>query len=263
LIPTVIVGAGGRMGRSLVTLLPQYPALALHAAVVAPGATLAGAPVEGAPQLCYTSELDAALAGARLVIDFSSAAVATAHVQACAAARVPLLLGTTGAGPELAAAALAAAARIPVLVASNTSVGVALLAELVRRAAGALPASFDIEILEAHHRDKVDAPSGTAVMLGEAVAAGRGTELQQHAVYARQGAAGPRASGAIGFAVVRGGDVVGEHEVMFLGAGERLVLKHSATDRSIFARGALQAGEWLAAQRPGRYRMQDFIEQKH
>ena len=250
------------MGRSLIALLAEFPELALHAAVVPAGSSLTGREVDGAPGLRYAPGLAAALPGAQLAIDFSSAGAALDHVGACAAAGVPLLLGTTGVGREIDAAAARAATRIPLLVASNTSVGVTLLADLVRRAAAALPAAFDIEIVEAHHRHKVDAPSGTALSLAEAAAAGRGHDLEGHAVYARKGAVGPRATGQIGFAVVRGGDVVGEHEVLFLGAGERLSLKHSAIDRSIFARGALHAGRWLAGQAPARYEMRDVLALK-
>jgi 4-hydroxy-tetrahydrodipicolinate reductase len=259
LIRTVIVGAGGRMGRSLIALLPESAELALHAAVVPAGSSLAGREVDGAPGLRYVPGLAAALPGAQLAIDFSSAGAALDHVGACAAAGVPLLLGTTGVGHEIDAAAARAATRIPLLVAANTSVGVGLLEELVRRAAATLVEGFDIEIVEAHHRHKVDAPSGTALSLAAAAAAGRGHDVAGHAVYARQGAVGPRAAGQIGFAIVRGGDVVGEHEVLFLGAGERLSLKHTATDRSIFARGALHAGRWLARRAPGRYEMRDVL----
>jgi 4-hydroxy-tetrahydrodipicolinate reductase len=171
---------------------------------------------------------------------------------------VPLLLGTTGLPPVLEPEFVQAATHIPLLVAPNTSPGVNLLLELVRRAAGALPEAYDIEIVEAHHRRKADAPSGTALALGAAAAEGRGRSLESSAVYARQGVTGPRTSGQIGFATVRGGDVVGEHEIHFLGDGERLMLRHSVSDRSVFARGALLAGRWLAGQRPGRYRMSDF-----
>jgi 4-hydroxy-tetrahydrodipicolinate reductase len=262
LIRTIIVGAGGRMGRSLIALLPEFSELTLHAAVVPAGSSLAGREVDGAPGQRYVPGLAAALPGAQLAIDFSSAGAAPDHVGACAAAGVPLLLGTTGVGREIDAAAARAVTRIPLLVAANTSVGVTLLAELVRHAAATLIEGFDIEIVEAHHRHKLDAPSGTALALAEAAAAGRGHDLEGHAVYARKGAVGPRAAGQIGFAVVRGGDVVGEHEVLFLGAGERLSLKHSATDRSIFARGALHAGRWLAGQAPGRYEMRDVLALK-
>ncbi|MCC7462869.1 MAG: 4-hydroxy-tetrahydrodipicolinate reductase [Gammaproteobacteria bacterium] len=248
------------MGRTLVALLPEFPGLTLHAAIVEPGTPQAGTAVEDAPGVRYTTDLAAALSGARLVIDFSSAAAASGHVQACAAARVPLLLGTTGAGATLEPVAAQAAQQTALLIAANTSIGIALLTELVQRAAAVLPARFDVEIIEAHHRHKVDAPSGTALVLGEAAATGRGRRLESCAEYARHGAGGPRASDGIGFAVVRGGDVVGEHEVLFLGPGERVALKHSATDRSIFARGALAAGRWLADQPPGRYEMRDFLK---
>jgi 4-hydroxy-tetrahydrodipicolinate reductase len=260
LIATVIVGAGGRMGRTLLELLPEFPRLALHAAIVEPGSPLTGTAVAGAAGVRYGEDLAAALPGAQLVIDFSNAAASAAHVQACAAARVPLLLGTTGAGAALESVAAQAVAHCALLIASNTSIGIALLSELVQRAAAVLPGQFDIEIVEAHHRHKLDAPSGTALTLGAAAAAGRDGSLAERAVYARQGACGARAAQAIGFAVVRGGDVVGEHEVLFLGPGERISLKHSATDRSIFARGALAAGEWLAGQPPGRYSMRDFLK---
>ena len=184
------------MGSSLIALLGQFPELGLHAAVVEPGSPLTGLEVEGAAGVRYSSSLASALAGARLVIDFSSAASALAHVTACAEAGVPLLLGTTGVdGHAIEAAVAMAAARIPVLLASNTSLGVTLLTELVRRAAATLPAGFDIEIIEAHHRHKVDAPSGTALTLAQAAAAGRGQDLQGHGVYTRQGDCGPRAEG--------------------------------------------------------------------
>jgi 4-hydroxy-tetrahydrodipicolinate reductase len=247
------------MGRNLIARLGEFPELALHAAVEPSGSRLVGLEVEGAPAVRYTSALQEALSDAQLAIDFSAAHAVLEHISACAEARVPLLLGTTGIGSEVIAAAGRAATKIPLLIASNTSIGVTLLAELVRRAAAVLPTTYDIEIIEAHHRHKVDAPSGTALTLGEAAAAGRGGDLQSHAVYGREGVVGPRVSGQIGFAVVRGGDVVGEHEVHFLGEGERVVLKHTATDRSIFARGALQAGRWLARQPPGRYEMADIV----
>jgi 4-hydroxy-tetrahydrodipicolinate reductase len=146
---------------------------------------------------------------------------------------------------------------VPVLIAANTSVGVTLLAELVRAAARALPAEFDIEILDAHHRAKVDAPSGTALALGRAAAEGRG--IDHDAARLPIDRNGPRREGGIGYSVVRAGDIVGEHEVVFAAAGERVVLGHIATDRTIFARGALRAADWLAIQSPGRYSMVDFL----
>jgi 4-hydroxy-tetrahydrodipicolinate reductase len=252
------------MGGQIMRLLPEMPRYRLVGAVVSThNAALgqdagrhAGAPECGVP---FCSALAPLLAEADLVIDFSSGTAVGAHLGACVAARVPLLIGTTGLPQELQAPLAAAATHIALLVAANTSLGVCVLEELVRRAAAALPAPFEVEILDVHHRHKVDAPSGTALALGEAVASARGQRLAEQARSGRQGAAGPRLSGEIGFAALRGGDVVGEHEVRFLGPGEALSLTHRATDRSIFARGALQAGSWLVSQPPGRYAMRDVL----
>jgi 4-hydroxy-tetrahydrodipicolinate reductase len=263
-IRLVIVGASGRMGGQLLRLLGQFPALRLVGAVASERSTAlgkdaglhAGAPASALP---VSAGLPPLLPQADVVVDFSNPGAAAAHVAACAAARVPLLLGTSGLPPELAAPLAAAAEVIPLLVAPNTSLGVTLLLDLVRQAAQALPRDYDIEIMEAHHRNKADAPSGTALALGQAAASGRDVNLGEQAVYGRHGHAGPRHEGQIGYAVVRGGDVVGEHEVWFLGPGERLLLKHSATDRSVFARGALLAAQWLAGKPAGRYGMRDVF----
>jgi 4-hydroxy-tetrahydrodipicolinate reductase len=256
-IRTVIVGATGRMGTQMLRLLPEFPSLKLVGAVASERSAASGK--HAAVPVTISAALPPLLEGADLVIDFSSASAAAAHVAACSAARVALLLGTSGLPPELEAPLAAAAEHIPLLVAPNTSPGVTLLLELVRQAAQALPRGYDIEIIEAHHRDKLDAPSGTALALGAAAAAGRGSNLDAAAVYARRGHGAPRQAGQIGFAVMRGGDVVGEHEVCFLGDGERLLLGHSATDRSVFARGALLAGQWLAGKAAGRYAMRDVF----
>lgn len=263
-IRLVIVGASGRMGVQLLRLLGQFPALRLVGAVASERSAALGKDAglhagAGACALPISAALPPLLPQADVVVDFSNPGAAAAHVAACVGARVPLLLGTSGLPSELAAPLAAAADVIPLLVAPNTSLGVTLLLELVRQAARALPRSYDIEIMEAHHRNKTDAPSGTALALGEAAAAGRDLNLAQQAVYDRHGRPGPRHEGQIGYAVVRGGDVVGEHEVGFLGDGERLLLKHSATDRSVFARGALVAAEWLAGKPAGRYRMRDVF----
>ena len=245
----VIIGATGRMGLSLLRLLPEFPALSLHGAVAAAGdpqlgrdsGELIGASASGVK---VSADLPAALRAGALAIDFSTAAAAAAQVQACAAAGVPLLLGTTGLGPEMAAVLEQAARRIPLLVAAHTSQAVTLLLELVGRAAAALGGDFDVQIQEIHHRAKLDSPSGTALALGAAVMEARGP------------------SRPVGYASMRGGDVVGEHLVHFLGPGERLCLSHFATDRTIFARGALRAGCWLAGQPPGAYRMADACREK-
>jgi len=263
-IRLVLVGASGRMGQGILQLLPEFPELRLTGVVVSERhlarvrqqlATQPGA--EGA--LCDTSLAAVLTKGADLVIDFSVASATRATLQACVQARVPLLLGTTGLDEETRQRLDAAAPAIALLVAANTSLGVNLLIELVRQAAAALPVQFDIEIIESHHRSKLDAPSGTALALGAAAAEGREVELKAVALTSRQPASTPRPAGQIGFAVVRGGDVVGEHQVQFLGVGERLQLAHSATDRAVFARGALVAGLWLASRPPGRYGMADVF----
>jgi 4-hydroxy-tetrahydrodipicolinate reductase len=257
MINTVIVGAGGRMGQALIQLLSEFPTLRLHGAVDAPTSPAIGS---RCGSVTVTAELAAALHGATLMIDFSRAAAALEHLQAAHAARVPVLLGTTGLPPDAATFAARAARDIALLVSANTSVGVALLAELVQRAASVLGREFNIEITEAHHRHKLDAPSGTALVLAESAARGRGGH---YAEAAARGSAGARTEQEIGIASIRGGDVVGEHEVLFLGPGERVSLKHSATDRTIFARGALRAGAWLAGQGPGLYQMSDVFSVKN
>lgn len=263
-IRTVLIGATGRMGVNIVRLLPQFPQLRLCGATASEHSAALGEDVTarvGLPpgDVRISAALPPLLRGAGLAIDFSTAAAAAANVAACVAAGVPLLLGTTGLAAELAVPLSLAAERIALLVAPNTSLGLNLLLNLAQTAARALPAAYDIEIVEAHHRQKADAPSGTALALGAAVAEARGGALESMAVYARQGVVGAREPGQIGIVSLRGGDVVGEHEVQFLGEGERLVLRHSVSDRSVFARGALMAGQWLARQVPGRYRMSDVL----
>lgn len=244
----VIIGAAGRMGRAIREALAEWP-----------GSSLAGAIDRNADaDQGITTDLNAVLPGADVVIDFSAPQMTAAHLAACAAHRVPVLVGTTGLGEGALQAADAAAAQIPVIVAANTSVGVTLLVELVRAAARALPTDFDIEIIEGHHRHKKDAPSGTALALGHAAAAGRGQDLDAVRAAPREGEALRRA-GEIGFAVVRGGDVVGDHTVLFAGSGERVAITHQATDRAIFAKGALRAASWLVGRAPGRYQMSDVI----
>ncbi len=264
-VRTVLIGATGRMGTNLLREWARHPQLQLTGAVASGASPQLGADAGAAAGVASTgvavsARLAPLLATAQLVIDFSTAAAAAANLDACAAARVPLLLGTTGLDASIDPLLVAAARHIPVLVAPNTSLGVNLLLELAATAARSLPAPFDVEILDIHHRHKRDAPSGTALALGQAVAAARGASPEAQRL--RQGAglpAGPRRTGEIGFAALRGGDVVGEHEVWFLGEGERVRLGHVATDRAVFARGALQAGLWLAGQPPGRYTMRDFF----
>ena len=204
---------------------------------------------------------DAALAAAEVVVDFSAPEASVALAEAAAAqGRPALVIGTTGLTPGQDAAVARAAERIAVLRSGNFSLGVNLLLGLVERAARALPAAdWDAEVSEAHHRRKVDAPSGTALMLGEAVASGRGVALDAVAERARDGITGPRREGAIGFSVVRGGGIVGEHGVVFAAEDEVVTLSHSALDRRLFARGAVRAAQWLAGRPPGLYDMQDVL----
>ena len=249
-VRVVILGAPGRMGLSLLRELPAVVGLSLHAAVAAAGNPAVGRDSGelsgGVPNdIRVRADLEAALHGAGLALDFSTAGAAVTHLRACAAAGVPLLLGTTGLGPDVPAAVVEAARHIAVLVTANTSLGVTVLLDLVRAAASALGADFDIRIRDVHHAGKRDAPSGTALALGAAAAAAARIPAQR-----------------IAYDSVRAGDVIGDHEVQFLGKGERLVLGHSATDRAVFARGALRAGSWLARQPAGSYGMADVLREK-
>ncbi len=260
---TVVFGATGRMGRSLVQALLANPRFELCGAIGSAGGARLGtdAAGDGSPSgVLVTSDVDAALRTAPAVaIDFSVPEAVAAHALACAAAGVPLLVGATGLDGACRAVLTQAAARIAVLVAPNTSVGVNVLAKLVELATRSLGEGYDVDILEAHHRAKRDAPSGTALSLGEAVAAARTRSLQSVAVFERHGAAAARAPGSVGFAVVRGGDIVGEHTVIFAGDGERIEIAHRATDRQIFARGALRGAEWLIGRPAGLYGMSDVL----
>jgi 4-hydroxy-tetrahydrodipicolinate reductase len=263
----VIIGAGGRMGRALLHAAADFDDLAVTGAVVSASSEAlgrdAGEYAGGAPLgIRLSADLEPALQGADVAIDFSAPQATAGHLAACRRAGVALLLGTTGYPEALEDEFDAAARDIALLVAPNTSLGVTLLLELVRTAARALPAGFDIEILETHHRMKRDAPSGTALALGQAAGEGRGLPAAEALAAAGAGRAGVRPAGQIGFAVVRGGDVAGEHEVRFLGTGETLVLGHRAGDRSLFARGALTAALWLAQRPAGRHFMRDILFEK-
>jgi len=248
------------MGRALVHACAEATDVIVAAAVASAKSDALGKDAGelagiGKLGVTITPDLAAALGQADVAIDFSNAAALAATLAACHQARKPLLVGTTGFPADTDFDAVAK--DIPLLVAPNTSLGVTLLIELVHQAAAALPRQFDIEIVEAHHRMKKDAPSGTALALGKAAAEGRGQPLDP---VRREGAS--RQGAEIGFAVVRGGDIVGEHSVLFAGLGESLTLSHRATDRAIFARGALQAAVWLESRAPGRYFMRDLFTSK-
>jgi 4-hydroxy-tetrahydrodipicolinate reductase len=259
----VVFGITGRMGQSLIRALAEGSAFQLHGAVASPESLRLGqeSAAEGQPTgVMIGADAAAALKGASVAVDFSLGSAVGAHAQACAEAGVPLLVGTTGFDAAARAQLTRAAQSIAVLLAPNTSVGVAVLCRLVAQAAQALGEDYDVEISEAHHRSKRDAPSGTALSLGEAVAHARGRSLEDVAVYERHGATGPRSQGSIGFSAVRAGDIVGEHTVMFATAGERLEITHRASDRMTFARGALRGAAWLLARPPGLYGMQDVLK---
>lgn len=261
----VVIGVTGRMGQALLRAAPAFPQLLITGAVASTASLALGrdaGEVAGlAPtNLTVTSDLKRALADADVAVDFSHAAATGEHLAACRAAAKPLLIGTTALDAALEPAIEAAAGEIALMVAANTSIAVALLTELVRQSAARLPATFDIDVLEIHHRGKRDAPSGTALALGRAAAGARG--LSSGVTPAAGAAPQGRPEGQIGLTSVRAGDVVGEHTVLFSGPGEQLSLTHRASDREIFARGALAAALWLMSQPPGRYGMRDFIGYK-
>lgn len=261
-----VTGCGGRMGR-LLMLEILARGFKLAGATERAGSVFVGRDagtllgqeeigviIEDNPEALFAAKPSA-------VIDFTAPMATERHVQLAVRHGVPLVIGTTGHTDKQLIAIKEAARNIALLKAANMSVGVNLLLDLVKRAAARLPENgYDIEILEMHHSQKVDAPSGTALALGEAAAKGRGIPLKDASDRARDGHTGARTLGNIGFAVLRGGDVAGEHSVIFAGAGERIELTHKATDRAIFARGAVTAAAWLAKRQPGLYGMSDVLE---
>ena len=260
----VIAGASGRMGRMLIETVNASDKAKLvgvteragHPWVgqdlgVAMGGAATGVPV--------VSDAAQVLQDAQAVIDFTSPAATVAMAELAARAGVVHVIGTTGLTDDDIAQIDACAARATIVRAGNMSLGVNLLVQLTKKVAQALDEDFDIEVVEAHHRHKVDAPSGTALMLGEAAAEGRGVSLADTKDSGRDGITGARNRGDIGFAAIRGGDVVGEHDVIFAADGERIVLRHLATDRAIFARGAVKAALWGQGRAPGAYDMMDVL----
>ena len=249
-----VAGALGRMGRAVSGLVCERPELELAALFDRPDA--AGQALDGA----VLTDAQTALGLCDVIIDFSTGA-ASAALARLAGGRggVALVIGSTGLSQDEERAIQEASGRIAIVKSGNFSLGVNLLLGLVRQAARALPADFDIEVFEAHHRRKVDAPSGTALMLGRAAAGGRGVDLDAVSERGRDGITGARGPGAIGFSVMRGGGIVGEHSVVFAAEDEIITLAHSARDRSLFARGALEAARWAAARPPGLYDMMDVL----
>lgn len=260
----VVTGASGRMGQTLIRLALGSDKLRLVGCVERSGhpwiSRDVGEAMGGAPVgVRVTDDPLEAFAKAQAVVDFTSP-TATAEFAALAAqARAVHVIGTTGLEAEHLAKIAAASRHAVIVRAGNMSLGVNLLARLTQKVAAALDADWDIEIVEAHHRMKVDAPSGTALMLGAAAATGRDVSLDDAMVSGRDGITGAREAGTIGFSAIRGGDIVGEHDVIFAGMGERVILRHVATDRAIFARGALRAAVWGQGQKPGEYDMMDVL----
>jgi 4-hydroxy-tetrahydrodipicolinate reductase len=260
----VVAGAGGRMGRTLVKAISETKGLALAGALEDPRSPLIGwdaGTLAGISEIGVklTGDADKAIAAADGVIDFTVPAASLHYAEAAARARKVHVIGTTGMSAADEAKIVLAAKSAVIVKSGNMSLGVNLLAALARRVAKTLDDSYDIEIIEMHHNQKVDAPSGTALLLGRAAAEGRGVDLDQRSVRSRDGHTGKRNPGDIGFATLRGGTVVGEHTVMFAGPAERIELTHKAEDRMIFARGALHAALWARGQKPGLYSMADVL----
>ena len=260
----VVTGASGRMGQMLIRTVLDSPAARLVGALDRPGHDWVGTDVGeamGGAAVGVTVSDDPleCFARAQAVLDFTSPAATVDYATLTAQARAVHVVGTTGLSEDDIARLDLAARHAVVIRAGNMSLGVNLLVQLTRQVARALDEDFDIEIVEAHHRHKVDAPSGTALMLGEAAAEGRVASLDRVSDRGRDGITGARIPGHIGFASVRGGDIVGEHDVIFAGQGERIRLSHIATDRTVFARGALKAALWGLGRRPGAYDMLDVL----
>jgi 4-hydroxy-tetrahydrodipicolinate reductase len=263
-IPVALLGISGRMGRALMQALDGYTDLSLSGALASTNSAWLGKDVglvAGSQTLCVTITADVAqaIAQAKVAIDFTLPQVTPSNVRACVTNNTALVIGTTGHTPEQRAVIEQAAKQIPIVLAPNMSLGVNLLLKLAELAAKTLNEDYDIEIYEAHHRNKKDAPSGTALRIGEVVAAARGVTLQAQGDFTRHGDTGVRQRGHIGFSVARGGDIVGDHTLLFAGPGERIELSHRAHDRSGFARGALAAARWLSKQPAGLYSMQDVL----
>lgn len=261
----VVVGASGRMGQALIRIVHETPGVRLHAAIGREGSPYIGQDAGilagvGPIGVAVTTDPLKAFVDAEGVLDFTTPATSVTYAGLAAQARIVHVIGTTGCSPDDEEKFKAAARHARIVKSGNMSLGVNLLGVLTMQAARALPAAgWDIEIVEMHHKHKVDAPSGTALLLGEAAAKGRGIDLTSQSVRVRDGHTGPRPAGTIGFATLRGGSVVGDHSVLLAGEGEIVTLSHSARDRSIFARGAVTAALWARDKKPGFYSMLDVL----
>lgn len=263
LIRVAIAGASGRMGRMLIEAVQAAPDMQLSGALGMPGSPELGSDAAAflgqASGVRITDDLRAGLAGAQVLIDFTRPEGTLAHLAVCRELGVKAVIGTTGFSEAEKAAVLAYAQHLALFMAPNMSVGVNVVMRLLAQAARALSEGYDIEIIEAHHRHKVDAPSGTALQMGEVVAQAVGRNLKDCAVYGREGVTGPRDPSTIGFATIRGGDVVGDHTVLFAGIGERIEISHKSSSRATYAQGSLRAARFLMGQRTGCFGMNDVL----
>lgn len=258
-----ITGAGGRMGRMLIEAVLTSGDCRLSGALDTPSSSTigqdAGAFAGRATGLKVTADLRAGLTGADVLIDFTRPEGTLAHLAVCRELGVRAVIGTTGFSPEQRAQIVAHAQQVATVFAANMSVGVNVMLRLLEQAARALGEGYDIELIESHHKHKVDAPSGTALAMGEVLARARGVDLAKHGVFERHGHTGERLPGSIGFATVRGGDIVGEHLVMFAGTGERIEIAHKSSSRANYADGSLRAARFLSQRGPGLYDMGDVL----
>lgn len=259
-----VVGASGRMGQALIATILETDGATLSGAIEREGAEALGQDAgslvgQGPIEISLSDDPLPVFAASDAVLDFTAPEATLHYAELAAQARIVHVIGTTGMGAEDEAKLDAAGRHAAIIKSGNMSLGVNMLAVLVEQAARALSADFDIEVLEMHHKAKVDAPSGTALLLGDAAANGRGLNLDDVGVFTRHGNTGPRPEGAIGFATMRGGSVVGDHSVLLAGPAERITLSHHAEDRSLFARGAVKAALWGYGKKPGRYTMRDVL----
>lgn len=263
MIDIAVMGASGRMGRSLCAVADTSDSTRLVTAIVRPESTLVGVRVcDVIPsvnsQLTFTSQAQARRNG-DVLIDFTNPSLSLQSLEFCVEQKMAVVLGTTGFSEQQRDQIHAASKHIPIVFAANMSVGVTVALSLVELAAKAMNGDYDTEIIEAHHRYKKDSPSGTALAFGEVIAKAQGKSLQDHAVYGREGMIGERPQNEIGFSTIRGGDVIGDHTVMFLGDGDRLEITHKASNRDTFARGAVRAAQWVVQQPAGLYSMKDVL----
>ncbi len=263
MMKVIVTGASGRMGRMLVRAVAEFPEAELAGASERSGSGFVGGDAGkaagiGALGVILTDDISTC-PGADVLIDFTTPEACLAHARFAADQKMRMVIGTTGHSAEQLQALKHTLHACPVVMAANFSVGVNLALQLIRQAAHVLGPEYDAEVLEAHHRYKVDAPSGTALAMGRSIACGRGVDFEKASIFSREGITGERESGSIGFSVVRAGQIVGEHKAMFVSDEERIEIGHVATDRMVFARGALRAAHWLMQQQAGWYAMDDVL----